>query len=241
VISGNAIIDACNKIKGRLTEAARGLLASDAVYDSAAGGASSPGNDRTAGFLELVAACFDRRIGLAATGWYAVPECSVDAATGQGKAYYVYSFATDIAEVEVDTGTGEVKVKSLTAVHDSGRIVNRLTATGQVEGGIAQGLGFAVCETFAHEGGRIMTGDLSTYLIPTSLDVCDDLRVEFIECLSSDGPFGAKGLGEPAIIPVPAAVANAVSNALGRRVTALPIDREFITNPGDPARGRKSA
>jgi CO/xanthine dehydrogenase Mo-binding subunit len=235
VVSGNAIIDACNRIKARLTEAARDLLDVDAVYDSAIGGAVSPSSNRTARFSELVAACFDKRIGLAATGWYAVPECTVDMETGQGKAYYVYSFATDIAEVDVDTGTGEVRVRSLTAVHDSGRIVNRLTAAGQVEGGIAQGLGFAVCERFAHEDGCVATGDLSTYLIPTSLDVCDDLRVKFIECLSADGPFGAKGLGEPAIIPVAAAIANAVSNALGRRVTALPIDRVFVVDLGDPA------
>jgi CO/xanthine dehydrogenase Mo-binding subunit len=228
VISGNAIIDACNKIKARLSVAASSLLGEEAAYDARVGGAVGVMGGRKVSFRELVAGCFDRRISLAATGWYAVPECTVDGETGQGKAYYAYSFATDIADVDVDTETGQVSVRSFIAIHDSGRVVNRLTATGQVEGGIAQGLGLALCERFVQTAGRVSSGDLSTYLIPTSLDVCDDMRIEFIEFLSADGPFGAKGLGEPAIIPVGAAVANAVSNALRTRVTALPIARDFV-------------
>jgi CO/xanthine dehydrogenase Mo-binding subunit len=241
VVSGNAIIDACRKIVGRLSEAARGLLGEDAAYDPAAGMAAAPGSQRRIGFRELVAACFERRIGLAATGWYAVPECRLDADTHQGKAYYVYCFATDIADVLVDTATGKVEVTSFKAVHDSGRIVNRLTAVGQVEGGIAQGLGLALYERYLQTEGRLSTTDLSTYLLPTALDVCDDIEVEFVEALSSDGPFGAKGLGEPAIIPVPAAVANAVSNALGIRVTELPIDRELLIGGSETPAPPKSA
>jgi CO/xanthine dehydrogenase Mo-binding subunit len=227
VICGNAIIDACDKIKASLSEAARSLLGQEAVYDSDRGIAVGGTPVREAGFCELVKACFDKRIGLAATGWYAVPECRLDEETGQGKAYHVYSFATDIADVEVDTGTGRVQVVSFTAIHDSGRIINRIAARGQVEGGIAQGVGLALYETYKQERGRVQSNDLSTYLVPTSLDICDRMRVEFVEALSSDGPFGAKGLGEPAIIPVPAAVANAVSAVLGKRVTSLPVKPEF--------------
>jgi CO/xanthine dehydrogenase Mo-binding subunit len=119
-------------------------------------------------------------------------------------------------------------VKSVLAVHDSGKIINPMTAASQVEGGIAQGIGLALYERFTVAEGRVCSRDLSTYLMPTSLDICDDLRVEFIECHSADGPFGAKGLGEPAIIPVAAAVANAVSNAIGVRVEDLPIARDWI-------------
>ncbi len=241
VISGNAIIDACHKIIERLSEVARALLGEDAAYDPAEGAATGPRSGRRAGFRELVAACFDMRVGLAATGWYAVPECRLDEETGQGKAYYVYCFATDVADVLIDTATGRIEVTSLVAVHDSGRIVNRLTAAGQVEGGIAQGLGLALYERYKQTGGHVCSTDLSTYLLPTSLDVCDDIRVEFIEALCPDGPFGAKGLGEPAIIPVPAAVANAVSNALGRRVTALPIDRDLLIGASEPSRPQESA
>jgi CO/xanthine dehydrogenase Mo-binding subunit len=239
VVSGNAIIDACRKITARLSEAARSLLGEDAVYDPATRSASGAG--RKLAFNDLVAACFERRIGLAATGWYAVPECRLDEETGQGKAYYEYSFATDIAEVIIDTVTGRIEVTSFAAIHDSGKIVNRLTAVGQVEGGIAQGLGLALYERYKQAGGCLRSTDLSTYLLPTALDVCDDIRVEFIEALSSDGPFGAKGLGEPAIIPVAAAVANAVSNALGIRVTELPVDPELVTGPSDRSHRSKSA
>jgi CO/xanthine dehydrogenase Mo-binding subunit len=93
---------------------------------------------------------------------------------------------------------------------------------------VAQGIGLALLEKYRVEGGRVSSGDLSTYLVPTALDVCDSMRVEFIECLSPDGPYGAKGLGEPAIIPVAAAIANAVSNALDVRITALPIEPDWI-------------
>jgi CO/xanthine dehydrogenase Mo-binding subunit len=228
VVCGNAIIDACGKIKARMLDVAKSVVGEDAIYDLSGGGAVGGGSGKRIGFDELVDRCREQRVDLTATGWYAVPECRLDDTTGLGRAYHVYSFATDIAEVEVDLETGQVQVTSFWAVHDSGRIVNPLTAVSQVEGGVAQGLGLALCERFTQTGGRVSSGDFSTYLVPTSLDVCDKIRVEFVESLSPDGPFGAKGLGEPAIIPVPAAIANAVSNALGKRVTRLPVISDWI-------------
>jgi CO/xanthine dehydrogenase Mo-binding subunit len=204
------------------------MLGDNAVYDESLGGVVSQRTGKRVEFGDVVSECSARRVDLSATGWYVVPECYLDESTGQGKAYHVYSFATDIAEVEVDLKTGLVDVKSFIAVHDSGKIVNPLTATSQVEGGIAQGIGLALYERFTVADGHVASRDLSTYLIPTSLDICDDMRVEFIERLSSDGPYGAKGLGEPAIIPVAAAVANAVSNAVGERVESLPITPDWI-------------
>ena len=177
---------------------------------------------------EAVRECHARRIDLSATGWYDPPECSIEKETGQGRAYYVYSFATDVAEVEVDTKTGHVDVVSLVAVHDSGTIINPLMASSQVEGGVAQGIGLALRESYKQADGRVISADLATYLLPTSLDVCDKLLPEFVQCVSKDGPFGAKGLGEPAIIPAAAAIANAVSNALGVRVRRLPITPEWV-------------
>ncbi|MFC1800391.1 molybdopterin cofactor-binding domain-containing protein, partial [Candidatus Eisenbacteria bacterium] len=130
--------------------------------------------------------------------------------------------------VEVDLETGEIKLVGFWAIHDSGRIINPLASAGQVEGGVAQGMGLALNERFVEEDSRVRSVDFSTYLVPTSLDVCEEVRSEFVESLSADGPYGAKGLGEPAIIPVAAAIANAVSNALGRRVTALPVSRDWV-------------
>ena len=228
VMSGNAVLDACAKIKAQILEVASSVLGGPAVYDRTGSLIINPRTGRGVAPADMIRECSSRGLDLTATGLYVPPECSVDRQTGQGKAYYVYSFATDIAEVEVDTATGKVEVTGLTAIHDSGRIINPLTASSQVEGGVAQGIGLALREKYRVEGGRVSSGDLSTYLVPTALDVCDNMRVEFIECLSPDGPYGAKGLGEPAIIPVAAAIANAVSNALDVRVTALPIEPDWI-------------
>jgi CO/xanthine dehydrogenase Mo-binding subunit len=228
VVSGNAIVDACEQLKARMLAVAVPIVGKDATFAGPGEGVIGPDSGGRIGFRELVGKCMEERVELTAMGWYVVPECRIDEETGQGKAYHVYSFATDLAEVEVDLKTGRVEVTRFLAVHDSGKIVNPLMATGQIEGGVTQGIGLAICERFAEEGGKVQSSDLSTYLIPTSLDACDDIQVRFLECLSAAGPFGAKGLGEPAIIPVAAAVANAVSNAIGSRVTRLPIDRDWI-------------
>jgi CO/xanthine dehydrogenase Mo-binding subunit len=235
-MSGNAVVDACGKLRTRVHEVALSLLGEGVIFDGSKGRFVNPQTGVGAPAEEVIRECHARKVDLCATGWYVPPECSVDKRTGQGKAYYVYAFATDIAEVEVDTGTGHIDVVSVSAVHDSGKIVNPLTAVGQVEGGIAQGIGLALREKYCQTGGHVVTGDLATYLVPTAVDVCDDIQVSFVECPSRDGPFGAKGLGEPAIIPVPAAIANAVSNALGLRVTSLPISAEWVAKVSPTAR-----
>jgi CO/xanthine dehydrogenase Mo-binding subunit len=233
-MSGNAVLDACSRIAGRLLEVAAEMLGEPAILDAARGafvGSSGAGSLPVA---EVVRECHSRKVDLTAVGWYDPPECRVDQASGQGRAYNAYASATDVAQVEVDVRTGQVVVTWLAAIHDSGRIVNPLTASGQVEGGVTQGIGLAVVERYLQAGGRVASGDLSTYLVPTSLDLGDAIAVDFVESPSSCGPFGAKGLGEPAIIAAPAAVANAVSNALGVRVKSLPVDREWIAGLARP-------
>lgn len=234
VMSGNAVLDACGKIRARMLDVAAQLLGGPATLNPASGSVTGGKGSRALAVAELVRECHVRKVDLVATGYYNPPECSVDPATGQGRAYNTYAFATDIAEVEIDLATGRVDVLRVAAIHDSGRIVNPLTASGQVEGGMAQGIGLALSERYVLSQGRVASGDFSTYLVPTALDLNDGMTVEFVEHPSSDGPFGAKGLGEPAIIAVPAAVANAVSNALGRRVRSLPVDRESIAGSGVP-------
>ena len=229
VISGNAVIDACGKIQKRMEDVASTMLGGKATLLAAEGVFTRSSSGHSAAIDEVIAECFNRRVDLADMGWYAVPECSVDPDTCQGKAYHVYSFATHVAEVEVDPATGIINVLRMYAAHDSGRIVNRVLAEAQVDGGVAQGIGLALTEDFSESDGRVTSIDFSTYLLPTARDVCDDIRIDFVESLSSDGPFGVKGLGEPAIIPAAAAVANAVSNALGRRVDRLPISRDWVT------------
>ena len=139
---------------------------------------------------------------------------------GQGTPYAVYGYGAQLAEVEVDTGLGTVKVLRITAAHDLGRTINRLLAEGQTEGGIAQGLGLALMEEFIPD----RTENLHDYLIPIVGDV-PPVESILIEKPDLEGPMGAKGLGEHVLIPTASAVLNAIRDACGAshdRLPALP-------------------
>jgi CO/xanthine dehydrogenase Mo-binding subunit len=146
---------------------------------------------------------------------------------GVGKAWKSYSFATHIAEVEVDTETGEVKVLNYYAVHDSGKIINKKLAETQVYGGVIQGLGYALMEDLIVKDGKVLNDSFLDYMVPTFADT-PNINVSFIETYNIDGPFGAKGLGEVPIEPVAAAIVNAVSNAIGKKLRAIPITPERV-------------
>jgi CO/xanthine dehydrogenase Mo-binding subunit len=138
-----------------------------------------------------------------------------------------FPYAAQFAEVEVDTRTGEVKVLRFVAAHDSGRVLNRLTFDNQVFGGIAMGIGFGMTEArvLDRRTGKMVNPNLHAYKIPTTLDVTPDQTSVPIDL--PDNVFnttGAKGLGEPATIPTAAAIANAVANAVGIRVTDTPLN-----------------
>jgi CO/xanthine dehydrogenase Mo-binding subunit len=147
--------------------------------------------------------------------------------SGYGNIAVTYSFAAHGAEVQVDKATGEVKLLKIIAAHDSGNIINTISAVGQVYGGVTQGLGMSSYEGYLFDGGRVANASLADYRIPTSLDV-PDITPLFIEHEDPEGPFGAKGLGEIVQIPVIGAVANAVADAAGVRVNDLPITAEKV-------------
>jgi len=146
---------------------------------------------------------------------------------GVGKAWKSYSFATHIAEVEVDTETGEVKVLNYYAVHDSGKIINKKLAETQVYGGVTQGLGYALMEDLIVKDGKVLNDSFLDYMVPTFADT-PNINASFIETYNIDGPFGAKGLGEVPIEPVAPAVVNAVSNAIGKKLRTIPITPERV-------------
>jgi CO/xanthine dehydrogenase Mo-binding subunit len=160
----------------------------------------------------------------AVEGWASTEPVSWDPATGLGDAYPVYAYATHIAEVEVNVDTGEAHVVDYIAVHDSGRILNGVLASGQVEGGVAQGIGFALMETIEEKDGRLIVNGLTTYRLPTIRDVPLAAAVDFVEALFPAGPFGMKGIGEVPVMAAHAAVARAVAHATGRRPTRYPLD-----------------
>jgi len=142
----------------------------------------------------------------------------------------VNTFGAQFAEVLVDTETGEVKVERIVAVHDSGRVINPLTLSSQIEGGIIQGLGYALFEqrVLDRDTGIVVNDNLENYKVPTALDI-PKIVLEMVDRPDPKANnLGAKGVGEPPIIPTAAAIANAVTNALGVRIYELPITRERV-------------
>ena len=136
---------------------------------------------------------------------------------GQGTPYAVYGYGAQMVELSVDPSLGTIKLHKITAAHDLGRIINPLLATGQIEGGIAQGIGMALMEEYIP--GR--TDNLHDYLIPTFGDV-PPIESLLIEVPDPNGPYGAKGLGEHVLIPTAPAILNAITHATSARITQLP-------------------
>jgi CO/xanthine dehydrogenase Mo-binding subunit len=166
-----------------------------------------------------------RRCGklLRSEGFFDPETTKLDPKTGQGVPYAAYAFATHLAEVEVDTETGEVRVDRVVACHDVGRVIHPTNVRGQITGGIAMGLGFALMEEFVPQE----TASFVNYLIPTSKDVPDVIPI-IVEDEEPSGPFGAKGLGEPALIPTAPAILNAIADAIGERIYDLPANLERV-------------
>jgi len=153
---------------------------------------------------------------LIGTGSFDPPTTALDE-DGQGIPYATYAFAAQIAEVEVDLELGTTKVRRIVAAHDVGRAINPTQVEGQIHGGIAQGLGLALMEEYVP--GR--TENLHDYLIPTIGDV-PEIECILIEDTEPLGPFGAKGIGEPALIATAPAILGAIHHATGVRLTRVP-------------------
>jgi CO/xanthine dehydrogenase Mo-binding subunit len=153
---------------------------------------------------------------------------ALDPETGQGKPFGTYVYATQIAEVDVDDETGEVEVVRIVASHDCGTAINPMLVEGQVEGGVAMGIGFALEEEMLFDAkGRHINPNLTNYIMPTSLDT-PDIEVDIVDSYDPTGPFGAKGVGEPTLVPTAAAIANAIYDAVGVRITSLPATAEKV-------------
>ncbi len=139
-------------------------------------------------------------------------------------------FCCQVVEVEVDPETGHVKLNKITSVHDAGRVLHPVVYEGQVDGGIVQGIGFAMMENLKIEDGRPVTTTLGDYKLPTIVDIPEINRV----IIESDdesliyGPYGAKNIGESSCIGVAPAIANAIQDAVGARVTDLPVTSESV-------------
>ncbi|MGB3904775.1 MAG: molybdopterin cofactor-binding domain-containing protein [Anaerolineae bacterium] len=159
-------------------------------------------------------------------GWYEPPTEKQDKEF-RGNISATYSFATQAVEVEVDSETGEVAVLKIGAAHDVGRAINPMAVEGQIHGGISMGLGYALYEEVLLEEGKVLNPNFADYALPTALEM-PPIETILIETDDPAGPFGAKGIAEPANIPTAPAIANAVYDAVGVRIRDLPITPEKV-------------
>lgn len=150
-----------------------------------------------------------------------------DDATYRGDAYGAYAWAIYVAEVSVDTRTAEVRVEDFVAVQEVGKVINPVLAAGQIEGGVAQGIGFALYENVVWQEGRMSNGQMTNYIMPTAMDV-PPIRVFFEEIPYARGPAGAKGIGELPLDGTAPAIANAIANATGADIARIPVTPEVL-------------
>ena len=155
------------------------------------------------------------------------PAPRIDPVDGSGKPWQTYVFGAQVAEVEVDTVTGEVEVLGVWAAHDVGRAVNPQGIEGQIEGGIVQALGQGLMEDYKLEAGQTSTFSFAKYILPTSLDV-PQINSILVEDPDPYGPLGVKGVGELSLVPTIPAIMNAIYDAVGVRMTDLPATPERV-------------
>jgi len=155
--------------------------------------------------------------------FYEPPSELPDWRIGFGNMSATYAYGTQGVEVEVDEDTGEVRILRMVAAHDVGKVLNPETLAGQVYGALAQGLGYALYEEVQTEEGRIVNPSFRDYKIPTICEMDFPIDIEFVETADEAGPFGAKGVGEPGLVPTAPAIANAIYDAVGVRIRDLPI------------------
>jgi CO/xanthine dehydrogenase Mo-binding subunit len=185
--------------------------------------------------VQVIQACADNGLPLFHQAQFNAPAGElIDFERGHGRVFADFTFGTTAAEVEVDTDTGRVRVLKLASCFDVGQCINRASVEGQIEGGAVMGLGWALTEEYVLRDGRTRTPTFTEYLIPTSMDI-PQIQTIILESGEGLGPFNARGIGEPSLTPVGPAIVNAVSQAIGRRLTQLPLTPERILDVLSPS------
>ncbi len=244
-MSGNAVLKAASKVREVLLDRASKHFEEQPEDLDLADGVvfvkSDPENSLP--LAELVAMCAAEGLPLSNLYLFRAPfSAKLDPENLQGDIFPDFTFGAQAVEVAVDTETGEITLLKSVACHDVGRAINPVAVEGQIQGGSAQGLGYALMEDVVVKNGVIQTPSLSEYLIPTSRDIPTTEAI-ILESGTGVGPFGAKGIGEPSLTPAAPAVANAVADAIGTRIHDLPLTPERVLaaldRAGQEARSRK--
>jgi CO/xanthine dehydrogenase Mo-binding subunit len=231
-ISGNAVKQAAEKLADvLLTEAVNKLKVPKAslVFERGYVAAREDPECRI-DLAWLARHAHNKGIPLSWTGYFDPETTALDLQTGQGVPYATYAFACQLVTLSVDVFTGEVEVHEVVAAHDVGKAIHPENVKGQICGGVAMGLGFALMEEFIPGS----TESLKDYHVPTCGDM-PRIRPIIVESEEPSGPFGAKGVGEPALIPTAPAILSALDRALGQRITTLPASLERVLEASQQA------
>ncbi len=230
-VCGNAVRNAASEAKRILLSTAAELLQTDAgnlvIRDGIISVRDEP--EKAISVTDVAGySIFMKGKPLLASATYSPDVIPIDPETGQGAPAAAYSFGAQMAEVEVDTETGQVTVLKVIAAHDVGNAINPGFVESQAEGAIQMGIGYALMEEVkVNEAGVILTPDFTDYLIPTSLDV-PDIEVYCVQTIEPSGPYGAKGIGEALTCPTAPAVINAIYDAVGVWIRNLPATPEKV-------------
>jgi CO/xanthine dehydrogenase Mo-binding subunit len=231
VMGGNAVKMAAGDARQKILAAAGELLGRNPGSLRFRGGVlqDTTSKETLGTFPEIIGRLATARAGQPwiGAGCYVPDTVLPDPATQYGNPSPCYSYAAHVAEVAIDTETGRVELVNYVAVNDAGTIINPLLARGQMEGAVVQGMGWAFNERVIVRDGEILNKNLLDYTVPTFADM-PPITSLFVETNDRNGPYGAKSLGEPSFNPVATAIANAVFNAVGVRITELPITAEKL-------------
>jgi CO/xanthine dehydrogenase Mo-binding subunit len=230
--AGNAVTEAAHGLKKQILEIGAEMLEANIddleMKEKKVFVKGSP--DRSLSYAEIGAASFyKKKKPLVAHGYYNGPEVppEFNPATYEGYPSPALVFGTHLAEVEVDPATGKVEVLNFVAAHDLGRAINPLLVEGQIEGGAVQGIGWALMENLQFENGEIVNPNFHDYKMLTIKDV-PKISSLLVETVDPNGPFGAKGIGECAMVPTAPAIVNAIYDAVGVRIKDLPATTEKV-------------
>jgi 4-hydroxybenzoyl-CoA reductase alpha subunit len=238
-MNGNAVLAAARDARNKVDEAAAEMLEADAKDITVEEGKVwVKGSEEKHDLAEIVEHAVNAHGSpISGTGkfvdtlpaGYTVPTAFI-------KNIPCFSFGTQAVEVEVDPETGVVRVLKVVAAHETGTTINPTMAEGQIEGGVVQGIGYALSEQLVYENGRIVNDSFLDYKIPNIGDV-PEIKAICIESLGTNGPYGAKGIGEPGLVPTAPAIANAVFDAIGIRFYELPITPDKVLKALKGAKG----
>lgn len=230
VLVGNAVMDACLQLRERLLDVAGKLLKADPRnLELINGKAAIIGHPDTArNIADIVVKAYGSQVSLAAAGTWNPPQPSFRAEDGQGNPSHAYTFGAHGIELEVDTQTGEITITRSVLACDVGKAINPKTVEGQMDGGVAQAIGWGIMEETLMNKGVMQNSTFHNYLIPTTKDL-PRLESVIVEHPNELGPYGAKGVGEPPIIGAGPAIRNALYDALGFSINVMPLTpREVV-------------